>query len=242
MLQLLFDFFSGRAKTRVYTTFLGWVLVFHIDILFIAFFTDQAIIFEKTHQLKGEYVWAYITNFDWWTIALEITRLYLATLMTYLMIWVIPKLVSERSYKEELKVEFILRQMRIDKEEALNKREKDAVKQRLKNIESEKKAVVERAKLDEAPEQARWDAEFDDFIRIRNATDALQEIRNTVYAEAGNLFRYTDATGRGHSPDGVKPNNLALADTNGLIAFADKGKLLTLTPKGKYFIKRLSSL
>lgn len=112
----------------------------HIDILFIAFFTDQAIIFEKTHKLKSEYVWSYVTNYGWWTIALELGRLAVATTMTYLMIWIVPKLINKKAYTEELEVEFELRQMRIGKEEALNNREKKAVKQQLENIESEKKS------------------------------------------------------------------------------------------------------
>lgn len=242
VLQLLFDFFSGRSKTRIYSTFLGWILIFHIDILFIAIFTDQTILFEKTHQLKGEYVWSYITRFGWWSIAIEAARLALATGVTYLMIWVIPKNMSERSYREELEVEYVLRKMKIDKEEALNKREEGVVKHQLKNIEKEKKVVMERAKIDEAPEQVKWDSEFDEFIKIRNGLATLREISHTVYAEGGNLYQYKDAHGWAKTPTGVRAANLALADTNDLVAFLDKGKMLALTDKGKYFIKRQSSL
>lgn len=242
MLQLLFDFFSGRVKTRIYTTFLGWILVFHADILFIAFFTDQAIIFEKTHQLKGEYVWSYITALHWWTLLLETARIFAAAGMTYLMIWKVPKFVNVKSYTQELEAEYALRQMRLDKEEALNRREKDAVEQQLENIESEKKAVVERAKIDETPEQVRWDKEFEDFIKLRNAKNALKEISHTIYAEGGNLFQYKDARGWSVTPTGVNPDNLALADTNDLVVFKDKGKLLELTAKGKYFLKRLGEV
>jgi hypothetical protein len=238
----LFDFFSGRVKTRIYTTFLGWILVLHIDIIFIAFLTDQTILFEKTHQLKGEYIWSYVMNLEEWALPLEITRLLLAAGITYLMIWVVPKLLNERSYREELSVEYVLRQMRIDKDESLNKREEKVVKQQLENIKSEKKVAIERAKLDETPEQLRWDSEFNDFIKIRNAKKTLQEIKNTVYGEGGNLFQYTDAAGWAREPSGVTADNLALADTNDLIVFADKGKLLALTAKGKYFIKRLGGI
>lgn len=242
MLQLLFDFFSGKAKTRIYTTFLGWMLIFHVDVLFIAIFTDQSIIYQKTGQLKGEYVWAYITGTGlWWSIVIELSRIALAATVTYLMIWVIPKLLNGRSYKEELEVEFTLRKMRVDKEEALNTREEKAVNKQLKNLESEKKAVVERLRLEETPKEVKWDAEFNDFIKIRNGAQTLRDISHTVYAEGGNLYRYTGADGWATDPTGVGAENLALADTNGLISFNDKGKLLTLTDKGKYFIKKLNS-
>lgn len=243
LLQLLFDFFGGKAKTRVYVTLLGWILILHIDILFIAILTDQRIIFEKTTQLKGEYVWSYIAHFAWWwTIAIEVARLVLAYVITYLMIWVIPKHVSAKSYRQELEVEYILRKMKVEKEEELNKREEVAVEQQLENIEKEKKVVVERAKLDDRPEQARWDSEFNDFTKARNGLDALNEIRNTVYGEGGNLSQYKDATGWEQTPKGVKANNLALADTNDLIVITDKGRMLGLTDKGKYFIKKLGNL
>ena len=62
MLQILFDFFSGKAKTKIYTTFLGWLLILHIDLIFLAIFTDQSVLFEKTNQLKGEYIVSYLTQ------------------------------------------------------------------------------------------------------------------------------------------------------------------------------------
>ena len=240
MLQILFDFFSGKAKTRIYTTFLGWFLIFHIDILFIAIFTDQAIIYEKSGALKGEYVWSYMTYFGVWSIGIEIIRIILALAMTYLMIWVIPRLLSERSYEKELEVEYILRKMKVKKEEELNRKEERVVKKQLENIKAEKQVVVERAKLDETPEQVKWDSEFDRFVNLNNGIDTLHEISNTVYAEGGNLYQYKDVNGWSATPTGVQPNNLATADTNGLVTFSDKGKMLSLTDKGRYFLKKIN--
>jgi hypothetical protein len=140
----------------------------------------------------------------------------------------------------ELEVEYALRKMKVDKEDALNKKETNVVKRQLENIETEKKVVAERAKLDEVPEHVRWDAEFEDFIKIKNSGDTLREVSNTVYAEGGNLFQYKGADGWAKVPTGVKADNLALADTNDLVTFVDKGKLLALTDKGKYFIKKIN--
>lgn len=89
------------------------------------------------------------------------------------------------------------------------------------------------------PEHVRWDTEFDEFIKIQNARQA---IKNTVYGEGGNLFQYTDAAGWAKEPAGVSANNLALADTNDLVTFTDKRKILALTDKGKYFLKRLDNM
>lgn len=240
MLQILFDFFSGKAKTRIYTTFLGWFLVFHIDILFIAIFTDQAIIYEKTNELKGEYIWSYMTNLGLWSLVFEITRIILAIIMTYLMIWIVPKLINKRSYEKELEVEYILRKMKVNKEEELNKKEEKVVKKQLENIEAEKQVVVERAILDETPEQLRWDSEFDKFVDLNNGIDTLREVSHTIYAEGGNLYQYKGVNGWAATPTGVRPDNLALADTNGLVTFSEKGKMLSLTDKGKYFLKKIS--
>lgn len=240
MLQILFDFFSGKAKTRIYTTFLGWFLVFHIDILFIAIFMDQAIIYEKTNELKGEYIWSHMTNLGLWSLAIEITRIILAIIMTYLMIWVVPRLLNERSYEKELEVEYILRKMKVKKEEELNKKEERVVKKQLENIEAEKQVVVQRAILDETPEHLKWDSEFDKFVDLTNGIDTLREVSNTIYAEGGNLYQYKDVNGWSATPTGVRPDNLALADTNGLVTFSDKGRMLSLTDKGKHFLKRIS--
>jgi hypothetical protein len=236
--QLLVDFFSGKAKTRIYTTFLGWLLIFHIDVIFIAALTDQTVLYDKTGLLKGEYVWAYISHFGLWSIALELLRFALAPLLTYLMIWILPQYINERSYREELEIEYTLRKMKVKKEEELNKREGVAVQRQLENIENEKKAVVERVKIKDSPETLKWDVEFKDFMKKINARDTLDELRNTVYAEGGNLFQYKAANGWTTEPSGVSPDNLALADINDLIAFTDKGKLISLTSKGKYFLRR----
>jgi hypothetical protein len=242
LIQLLFDFFSGKAKTRVYTTFLGWLLIFHIDILFIAIFTDQAVLFEKTNQLKGEYVFSYFVHFGIWAIVIEALRLGLATLMTYLMIWVIPKSLNEKSYKEELDIEFRLRKMKVVHEEKLNQREESVVNQQLKNLEVEKEMAIERAKLEDTPEQVRWDQEFSEFMNISNGRMALREVSNTMYSQNGHLYGYRDGNGNYIEADGVNASNLALVDTNGLVDILDKGAMLSLTEKGKYFIKRLSSI
>jgi len=227
MLQILFDFFSGRAKTRIYTTFLGWVLVFHIDIILIAIFTDQAIIFQKTGQLKGEYIWFYVTNYGFWTIAIEITRLVMATLVTYLMIWVIPKHMNERSYKEELEVEYTLRKMKIKKEEALNKKEESVVKKQLENIKSEKEVVVERARLDEAPEQIRWDMDYEVF-RNTSAYNYFDRMIKIVYEYSGDPSK---------SPySGLNSRIIAYFDTNEIISL--NSSRINFTNKGRYFVKK----
>jgi hypothetical protein len=207
-------------------------------VIFVAVLTDQTVLYDKTGLLKGEYVWAYISHFGLWSIALELLRFALAPLMTYVMIWVLPQHINEKSYKEELEVEYILRKMKVKKEEELNKREGVAVQRQLENIENEKKVAVERVKIKDSPETLKWDIEFDDFMNNFNAVDTLDELRNTVYAEGGNLFQYKAANGWATEPRGVKPDNLALADTNDLVTFTDKGKLISLTPKGKYFLKR----
>lgn len=227
MLQLLFDFFSGRAKTRIYTTFLGWVLVFHIDIIFIAMFTDQAIIFQKTEQLKGEYVWSYITSYGWWTVVIEAIRLILATMVTYLMIWVIPKLMNEKSYKEELEVEYTLRQMKIKKDEALNKKEENVVRKQLENIKSEKKVVVERAKLDEAPEQVKWDMEYEIF-KNTETYNYFDRIIRIVYRYGGDPSRSQSTV--------LNSNIMAYLDTNEIISLDSSH--ISFTGKGRYFVKK----
>lgn len=228
MLQILFDFFSGKAKTRIYTTFLGWLLIFHIDILFIALFTDQGIIYQKTGQLKAEYLWSYITYLGWWTIALEVIRIVMAVLLTYLMIWIIPKILNQRSYKIELEVEYILRKMKVDKEENLNKREKDVVTQQLSNIEKEKKVVAEKAKLEEAPEQVRWDVDFESF-KDSIAFGRFGDIIETVY-EYGGFNSSRDYSDR------VDVKVIAYLDSNEIIVL--DGEKMSLTSKGRYFVKK----
>ena len=240
MLQILFDFFSGKAKTKIYTTFLGWLLILHIDLIFLAIFTDQSVLFEKTNQLKGEYIVSYLTQLGIWSVVIELSRIVLAVLISYLMIWIIPKLINEKSYKQELAIEYKLREMKVIQEEKLNSRESKAVEEQLQNIESEKEVVIERAKLDKNPIYIEWDSEFDEFMKLRNGKQALAQISNTIYSESGNLYNFRDGNNMYVEASGVISDDLALADTNGLVNISSKGDKLSLTDKGKYFIKKLN--
>jgi len=231
LLQLLFDFFSGKAKTRLYTTFLGWLLIFHIDVLFIAIFTDQEILFKKTGLLKNEYLWSYLTHEGTLiSVIFELLRFIFAALMTYLMIWVIPKHINKKSYTAELDVEYSLRKMKVAKDEELNQREEVVVKQQLENIEVEKQVVVERAKLEESPEQIRWDKDYKSFVRS-NAFKFFNNIIRIVYEHGGNP----------RSVSWLNPGTQTLAylDTNGIITI-QQGNIF-LTDKGRYFVKKFTN-
>lgn len=230
MLQAFLDIFSGKAKTRVYVTFIGWFLLFHVDIIFIALFVDQSLIFSKTGLLKGEYIVSYALHFGFWAFMLfELTRLLLATLTTYLMIWVIPGLISEKSYTKELAVEYALRKMKLRKDEELNDKEERAVKKQIENLEAEKKVAVEKIKLEESPDSFRWDQEYNDFRMTRMYGD-FDRVVSCVYkysGKPGNML--------GNTPKPA-PELLGYLDANGVITI--KTGVISFTDKGRHFVKR----
>ena len=221
--------FSGKAKTGIYVTFLGWLLVFHVDVIFIALFLDQSLIYEKTGLLKGEYILSYITHFGiWWTIIIEMARISLAALMTYLMIWVVPSLVNEKSYKKELEAEYSLRKMKIKKDEELNQKEEKVVKKQMENIEAEKKVVVEKSKLEDTPKFVLWDVDFQNF-KYLPIFNEFEEIISCIYeyhGEPGNMPSFRIPSSR----------ILAYLNSNGVLDI--KSGTISLTDKGRYFVKK----
>lgn len=232
MLQTLLDFFSGKAKTRIYTTFLGWLAVFHLDIIFISLLTDQTLIYEKTKMLKGEYILQYVSHYGSWSILLEIFRILLSVLLTYLMIWVIPKLINRRSYQQELEIEYELRYMKVLKDEAMNSREESAIEKQLENIELEKQVIVEKNIVNEKPEQVAWDKDFENF-KSSSSYQSFDNVIEIVYEYKGNYI--------GRS-SGYRPNSRVLAylDSNEIIVI--ENGTFAFTEKGKYFVKKYTEL
>lgn len=232
MFQILLDIFSGKAKTKVYITFAGWMLFFHLDVIFMALFIDQNLIYKDTEMLKGEYIISYLFYYGlWWSLIIELFRIAAAALVTYLMIWVVPSLINEKSYKKELEVEYALRKMKLRKDEELNVKEERAVKKQIENLEAEKKVVAEKIKLEETPELIRWDEEYSKFRtspEFRNFGTVIE----CVYrygGKAGDMFGIP------------KPSSdmIAYLDSHDIVNV--QNGVMTFTLKGKHFVKRYTS-
>ncbi len=227
IIQMILDIISGRAKTRIYVTFVVWLLIMHCDVIFITLFQDQALIYQKTNLLKGEYILNYLSSSGTSVlIVVEVARILLATAITYLMIWVIPSLINEKSYRKELDAEYSLRKMKIKKDEELNRKEDAVADKKLSTLQKEEKVLTHRKRIESSPEMVTWDEEFRVFSKLRRYAE-FSKIIDCVYSYQGDPNRMVSG-----------PNSELVGYLDAISAVNVKAGKIEFTQKGKYFMSR----
>lgn len=227
------SYLAGRTKTRIYGIFTIWILLLHIDVIFAALFLDQKIIFEKTHLLKNEYIQERFFTFSaWWILPLiEGIKILVAAGATYLMIWVLPKHLLSRAYRQEIEDEYERKKDKLKKENELEQKKLALAGKQLEVAKTQTDAVTQQEKLTKKEESA-WE---DDYIEFQ---------KNKIFAEFSQLYEslYTH-DGRTYVSD--EYGNVMFELPNELIAYVDANELaevdagsVKLTEKGRYFMKR----
>lgn len=240
-IERFFDYLD-KARSRIYGIFALWLVVPHAPVLFAVFFTDQKLIFQKTNLLKNEYIQATYFNFEpWWMWLVYIyVVLGFATLMTWLTIWILPKVLIKRSYEQELEAEYEREFMKLEKEDALEKRKQELLKVREKRLETQEAQIKKEEKLSEKQgtlvmsENDIWRKEYERLLQTNFAGQLFQELEDAVYEHAGKIRVY-DNYGSGGTLFEVNKNVLAYAHGNELITLDQKTGRIEFTRKGLFF-------
>lgn len=224
---------AGRAKTHIYSVFIFWLLILHVNIIFSTLFLDQKLIFEKTHLLKDEYIHNHYFAFsEWWMLLLvEITKIVAAVVATYLTIWIAPRYILARSYRRELEDEYDRKKEKLKKENELEREKKKLAGEQLNTVKVQEQVISQQEQL-ESKEKRTWEKEYETFKESRMFGE-FHKIQESVYRHDGKI-RLTSA--RGDILFDIRGEVVAYGDTNGLLSLVD-GRI-ALTEKGKYFMKR----
>lgn len=237
--------FDMRMRTPVYGIFGFWWIVFHWEFFYTLLFVDQNKIFVKTGLLKNEYLkqrfYDYSHAYFWRYFILSLLG---SLLLTYLMIWVVPRLILISAFDKEqehiaskreikLKYEQNIQEQRTKLEKEKTKLEEQAVKK----FEASERKVAQIKKVQKTDPSIMWQEEYEQFAdsplyqRFEQLIRSLYEFGGQV--KVVNELEYTTQT-----VFELDRNLLAYADANELIRYDRRQNIIELTEKGKYFVKR----
>lgn len=221
---------ASKEKTRstMYGAFiLSWCIC-NWKILYITFFIDQNILFEKEEILKIEYIQNIYSFETWLSSAISLFYLFIIpALSCYLFVYYVSKL-DNVFYNKSLETLY-------DKKESLKKRELGLAKLEKETAKFEKEAVViesEKKVLD----QDKWKKEYLDLSSDKSFTSVLNDVKKVFYEHHGNINGYDENR---NWEQFISSNSLAVAHSYDLISFDEERRKLDLTEKGQFFMRLL---
>jgi len=227
------EYLAGRAKTRLYGVYVIWTLLLHVPLIFSALFIDQNLIYEKTGLLKGEYLYDKFNmsspNFIWE----EIAKFVLAAVLTWLTIWILPRVLVARSYSREIQDEYNLRAKKVDYQFELEDKRKRLTDRQLQIVETQTKVQSEQKSIVNS-EKALWGEEYKQFTNT-TAYKYFSDIIESLYEHSGRI-RHPNYNDKGITFY-INTDTLAYSSTNDLIEIDPATERISITDKGKFFIK-----
>lgn len=232
-LKFISDYME-RAKSQIYGIFTFWVIIFHLPVIFTSLFVDQDLIYKETNMLKNEYIRETFFNFNHWeTWTWEIGLVIISLILTYLMIWILPKTIIARAYDRELEDHYAREHKKNKKEKELNKERSVVADKQLQTAEKIESAALKQENAGTIEKQ-QWEKEYEQFEKT-HLSQNFDELIDALYSHSGKI-KVTDDYDRSVIFE-LDRDLLAYADANGLVNLDNKNTI-SLTDKGRYFVKK----
>src|SRR5690349_13088213 len=113
------SYFNTRLKTPFYGLLGFWLVVLNWEFFYTLLFVSEDKVYDKTHLLKNEYLTDHFYHFNdpnWWLVFAG--KLALAVLLTYVMIWIVPRYVLLRAFREQKQHDFEKKKIKLNLEQA----------------------------------------------------------------------------------------------------------------------------
>lgn len=222
-----------KLTVQIYGVFMFSWAVFHWELLYAAFFVSEDKILHKTGLLRNEYLTKQFFNYhdpkfyiDW----------VLPLILTWAVIWVFPKYIILPAFRKEEEQRIEKCKISLECERKLEQESTRLEKQSIKKLEATSKKVQKEKAIKKIDPQALWLGEYEQFKKL-SIYNKFSYIIDSVYSHAGQVKTgYSMGVYRFEVPRDI----LVYADTNELVAFsADKTKI-SLTNKGRMFVKQFT--
>lgn len=220
------DYVSDRMRSPFYGVFvISWCL-WNWKVFYITFFIDSGLLWKSMGLLKLEYIGQFYP-FGWHlgTICTVLYLLILPLLSVFVIVFFLPYL-TEVFYEKSLDFGNRNELIKLKKNEEL-------LISKEKNLEITKKVAAiqqeeSKAKKGSKTKEEIWNEEYSEFKEDRHFAD-FSEIHDAVYGRKG-------------WADRISTDIKAYSDANGLvnIELVSGSERITLTEKGKYFMKRFT--
>lgn len=229
----------NRATSTTLVTYSFFWMAWHWQGVYAALFTDEGQIYEKLGFLKNEYLNSYFFGWHGWD---TVVGLLVPFVLTILFIWPFQKYVLIHAYSVEQKARAERKKVRLQADRQVEIYKADLLVKESRKINAQSKKVAAEAKLSATKKRAAktdptilWDQDYEVFKKS-SFYDIFSRIREAVYEHNGNT--YVSKYNNNGSTFEVGSQLLAYADTEGLIQISQKEGRISLTDKGKHFIKR----
>jgi hypothetical protein len=223
--------FKDRVANHLLGTFLFFWATCHWQFFVVLFFVSEDKIWESTHKLKNDFLNSLLFNYQdlgsWANWVLPI-------FLTWLFIWVLPKWPMIQAYKEECEYKAAKRRIKIASEKQLEISETELQKQKEKKFDSIIETMKKEVAVKVQDPTFGWEEEYGVFKKTSFFKN-FSLVVESVYSRNGNVtvYEYSDEV------FAIPENLLAYCHTSGLVNL-QKG-IITLTEKGKYFVKRFTA-
>ena len=222
------DICKKRLTSPLYGVFLISWIVFHWNFIFTMFFVSEDKIWEATKMLKIDYLSKTFFNYSDWKFYLFGA---LPFLMTYLIIWHFPKWFSLPAYEKEEEYKTKKRKIKIRELKKIKIRENEFEEQNIKSLDLETKKSEKEKEIEKIDPTKRWRLEYISFRRSKFFKD-FNMILKSLYEGGGKIGWYDNSKWT------IVPKNiLAYSHSNDIIKIDAKSETISLTEKGKFFVK-----
>jgi hypothetical protein len=237
MKPLLYDIFvesiTSRAKTKIYRIIIIWLTIFHIDLIYFALFVNEDLVFRTSGQLKNEYIITHFLNVassQFWI--LEFLKFIIAIGIGCLAIYLLPRLVAERTYSREVEDDERLQLIKLRSESKIQKKRKQLTDEELAITNKELTVQEKQANMVKS-ETETWKEDYDEFKKSQMFNN-FDDIVDSIIDHYGRI-RETDINDR--PTWWIDKQLLAYASGNDLVDLDQSDASISLTDKGKYFVK-----
>lgn len=231
--DLLTDYLSGRAKTRIYGIFLMWFTAFHIHIIYTALFVSQDLIYEKYGHLKGEYIAETFLHHDSvWFWVWEASTVVFSSALTWLMIWILPKTLLNKSYRREIIDEYERKKLKIQRDQELEDERKKLADSQIKTTEKQVEVIKAQEKVDNIQATA-WGSEYEEFKQSQYFQD-MALVNESLYRQGGRILVTSSMSDKALFE--IPVGSVAYLTANDILTVKDG--IASLTEKGKEFMRR----
>jgi hypothetical protein len=230
-MESLTKMFMERVTNTFYATFAAAWFIVNWRILYLLFYVDENIFFEKTSQIRGEFYFSKffdITTLDFW-----INSLLVPFLLTILSIWFFPyffiKVVKKsEQFRAQRKVERINASIIIKKaEDKLKGVERDIVNKE-----------IDIKKAENSSPETKWTNEY---IKFKNSKqyNKFSQIIEAIYTHSGDIEVHNNNNSFNTPKFEVDTDILAYVHSKELVDITRNENIsdnISLTSKGKYFV------
>lgn len=224
-----------RFSSPLYGTFIISWLMFNWEFIVTLFFVSEEKIWEKYGFLKSVYIKEEFFNYiD--KPSLILFHYIFPIVSTFLIIWVTPKFLSIPAFRQGEKNRIKKKQITIQEELQLEVAKQELEKENIERLKITTQKIKKEQQVKKLDPSVIWEKEYNNFINSEFSKE-FKYIPESIYEHSGKITIIGDFESRAFK---IPTEVLIFSDTNGLVNLDHRTNKISLTEKGKFFVKKYS--